>query len=46
MLELNFNQDQNKSKSNLLPIEISENDESDRVIVLLIYKNQYALIKI
>ena len=38
--ELGF--DQNKHK--LIPIEISEN-ESDKVINLLIYKNHYVLIK-
>ena len=42
--ELNFYQDGDKRKHNLLPREISEN-ESDNVIDLLIYKNHYALIK-
>ena len=42
--ELNFYQDCDKWKHNLIPIEISKN-ESDNVIDLLIYKNHYALIK-
>ena len=42
--ELNFYQDGDKWKHNLIPIEISKND-SDRVVDLLIYKNHYALIK-
>ena len=42
--ELNFYQDGDKWKHNLLPIEISKN-ESDKVIDLLIYKNHNALIK-
>ena len=42
--ELNFYQDGDKWKHNLLPTEISKN-ESDIVIGLLIYKNHYALIK-
>ena len=42
--ELNFYQDDDKWKHNLLPTEISKN-ESDNVIDLLIYKNHYALIK-
>ena len=42
--ELNFYQDGDKWKHNLLPIEISK-IESDKVIDLLIYKNHYALIK-
>ena len=42
--ELNFYQDGDKWKHNLLPIEISKN-ESDKVVDLLIYKNHYALIK-
>ena len=42
--ELNFYQDGDKWKYNLLPTEISKN-ESDKVIDLLIYKNHYALIK-
>ena len=42
--ELNFNQNGDKWKHNLIPIEISKN-ESDKVINLLIYKNHYALIK-
>ena len=41
--ELNFYQDGDKWKHNLIPIEISKN-ESDRVVDLLIYKNHYALI--
>ena len=42
--KLNFYQDGDKWKHNLIPIEISKN-ESDNVIDLLIYKNHYALIK-
>ena len=42
--ELNFYQDGDKWKHNLISIEISKN-ESDKVIDLLIYKNHYALIK-
>ena len=41
--ELNFYQDGDKLKHNLLPTEISKN-ESDNVIDLLIYLNHYALI--
>ena len=42
--ELYFNQDGDKWKHNLIPIEISKN-ESDNFIDLLIYKNHCALIK-
>ena len=42
--ELNFYQDGDEWKLNLIPIEISKN-ESDKVIDLLIYKNHYDLIK-
>ena len=42
--ELNFYQDGEKWKHNLLPIEISKNG-SDGVVDLLIYKNHYAPIK-
>ena len=42
--ELNFYQDGDKWKHNLIPIEISKND-SGKVIDLLIYKNHYAFIK-
>ena len=42
--ELNFYQDKNKWKHNLIPIEISKND-SGKVIDVLLYKNFYALIK-
>ena len=42
--ELNFYQDGDKWKNNLIPIEFSKN-ESDNVIDLLIYKNHYALLK-
>ena len=38
IFELNFFQDKNKCEHNLFPIVISEN-ESDRVVDLLIYKN-------
>ena len=44
LFELNFYQDKNKWKHNLIPIEISKN-KSDRVVDLSIYKNHYALIK-
>ena len=43
IFELNFHQDKNKWKHNLIPIE-SRKSESDRVVDLLIYKNHYALI--
>ena len=42
--ELNFFQDKNKWKNNLIPFEVIEKD-SDRVVDLLTYKNHYALIK-
>ena len=42
--ELNFYQDGDKWKHDLIPIEISKN-ESDNIIDLFIYKNHYALIK-
>ena len=45
IFELNFYQDQDKWEHNLFPIEISKNDESDRVVDLLIQKNHSALIK-
>ena len=45
MFELNFYQDQNKWRHNLIPNEISENN-SDRVIDLAIYKNHYIFLKI
>ena len=44
IFELNFYQDENKWKHNLIPIEISKN-KSDRVVDLIIYKNHYALIQ-
>ena len=44
MFDINFYQDDDKSKHILIPIEISKN-ESDKFIDLLIYKNHYALIK-
>ena len=44
LYELNFYQDGDKLKHNLIPIGISKN-ESVNVIDLLIYKNHYALIK-
>ena len=44
IFELNFYQDGDKWKHNLIPIEISKN-ESVNVIDLLLYKNHYALIK-
>ena len=43
LYELNFYQDVDKWKHNLIPIGISKN-ESDNVIDLIIYKNHYALI--
>ena len=46
IFDLNFYQDQDKWKHNLIPIEISKYDESDRVVDLIIYKNNYALFKI
>ena len=42
IFELIFYQDQKKRKCSLIPIEIN-NDESDRVVDLLIYENHYAL---
>ena len=45
IFELKFYRDQNKCKHNLIRAEFSKNDESDRVVDLLIYKNHYALIK-
>ena len=42
--EINFYQDGDKWKHNLIPIEISKN-ESDNVFDLVIYKNHYAVIK-
>ena len=42
--ELNFYQDGDKWKHNLLPTEISKNG-SDKVVDLLTYKNHYALIE-
>ena len=44
IFELNFYQDQNKWNYKLISIEVSEN-ESDRVVDLLLYKNHYALTK-
>ena len=44
VFELNFYQEKNKWKHNLVPIEFSKN-ESDRIVDLLLYKNHYALIK-
>ena len=43
--EFSFYQDQNRWRRKLIPIEISKNDESNRVVDLLIYTNHYALIK-
>ena len=40
---LNFYQNQNKWTYTLISVEISKNDESDRVVDLLIYKNHYPL---
>ena len=45
IFDLNFYQAQMKWKHNLIPTEISKNDESDRVAELLIYKSHHALIK-
>ena len=44
IFELNFYQDKNNWKHNLIPIEIRKN-ESDEVIGLSIYKNYYTLNK-
>ena len=44
IFELNFHQDKNKRKHNLIPFEISKND-SARVVDLLLYKNHYLLNK-
>ena len=44
IFELNFYQDGDKWKHNLIPKEISKN-ESNKVVDLIIYKNHYALIK-
>ena len=44
IFELNFYQDKDKWKHNLIPIEISKN-ESNKVVDLIIYKTNYALIK-
>ena len=44
IFELNFYQNQNKWRHNLIPIGISKN-KSDRVIDLAIYKNHFFLIK-
>ena len=41
---MKFHQDKNKWKHNFLPFEIRKND-SDRVVDLLLYKNQYAFLK-
>ena len=41
---MNFHQAQNKWKHKLIPIENSKN-ESDKVVDLIIYNNQYALKK-
>ena len=43
IFELDFYQYGNKWKHDLLLFEISKNDESDKVVDLLIYKNGYAL---
>ena len=42
IFEVNFHQDQNNWRQNLIHIEVSKND-SDRVIDSIIYKNHYAL---
>ena len=44
IFELNFYQDGDKWKHNLIPIENSKN-QSPRVVDLLIYRSHYALIK-
>ena len=44
IFELNFYQDKNNWKHNLIPVEISKTG-SDKVNDLLIYKNHYGLIK-
>ena len=45
IFRLNFYQDQNKWRHNLKPIEFKKKD-SDKVIDLLVYKNEYVLINI
>ena len=44
MFDLNFYQDENKWKQNLIPIESSKNI-SEKVFDLLLYKNHYVLIE-
>ena len=44
IFQLNFFEDQNKWRNNLIPIEVSKNI-SDRVVDLIIYKNHYVVIK-
>ena len=44
MIELNFYQDRNKWKHNLIAFEFSKKN-SDRIVDLLKYKNYYALIE-
>ena len=43
--ESNFYHDENNWKHNLIPIEICQNDESDRVVDLILYKKHYAPFK-
>ena len=45
VFELHFYQDKNNWNNNLTPIEISKNDESDRVVDSIKYKNLSALIE-
>ena len=44
LFQLNFCQEQNKWKHNIIPIEIRKND-SDRAFDLAFYKNHYSLVK-
>ena len=44
MFEINFYQDQSKWRHKLIPLEVS-NNESERLIDLILDKNHYALIK-
>ena len=45
IFELNFYQDQNKRKHNLILFENSKNDESDRLVDSLVYRKNYALLR-
>ena len=45
IFELNFYQDKNEWKHNLIPIKISKNESDKLIDLLIIYKNHYALIR-